>query len=93
MALLDSFAATKDPRVVGQVTAAIYLGASNVYSEAGSVTGHVTRAAFATKISTGGQSFDPLIQSACAFASLTSSSSDTTVNNAVASLWNLWAGV
>lgn len=91
MALIDDYAAAQDPRVIAQVTAAIYAEAQNVYVETG-VTNHAARAVFATKVVTGQQNFTPLILSACAFASLTSASSDTTVNNSVASLWNLWAG-
>lgn len=91
MALIDNFAAAQDPRVISQVTSAIYLAAENIYVETG-VTNHAARAAFATKVVTGQQSLVPLILSACSFASLTAASTDVTVNNAVASLWNLWAG-
>lgn len=91
MALIDNFAAAQDPRVISQVTSAIYLEAETVYTESG-VTNHAARAVFATKVVTGLQNLTPLILSACAFASLTAASTDTTVNNAVAALWNLWAG-
>lgn len=91
MALIDTFAAAQDPRVISQVTSAIYLQAENVYVETG-VTNHAARAVFATKIVTGLQNLQPLILSACAFATLTAQSTDAAVSNAVAALWNLWAG-
>jgi hypothetical protein len=92
MALNDLYLAANDPRVVGQVTAAIYQAAATIYTESNPPANHATRATFATKVATGTVSLQPLILSTCAFASLTTSSTDTTVNNAVASLWNLWAG-
>lgn len=91
MALSDSYAAASDPRVISQVTAAIYSTAANVYSETNPPTNHPARAAFATKVVTGQQSLQPLILSACSFASLDAASTDTTVSNAVAALWNMWA--
>lgn len=95
--LADNYAAAQDPRVIGAVTAAIYAEATNVYNEATTVTGHTTRAAFAHQISQGTVNLNPLILSAVCFASLTALStgptSDTNINNAVASLWNQWAGV
>lgn len=96
MALADSYAASLDPRVISQVTAAIHQTASTVYAESTGVTGHTTRASFANKIATGqynGGNLQPLILDACAFATLTAASTDTTVSNAVAALWNEWAGV
>lgn len=96
MALADAYAASLDPRVQAQVTAAIHLGASTVYNEGTGVTGHTTRAAFAHQISSGqfnGGNLQPLILDACSFASLTAASTDTAANNAVAALWNEWAGV
>ena len=91
MALIDNIAASQDPRVIAQVTSAIYLAAETVYSELSSVTGHVARAQFASKVTTGQVALQPLIVSACCFASLTSASTDTTVNNTVATLWQMWA--
>jgi len=93
MALADDYAASLDPRVIAQVTAAIYTEAQNVETEGTGVTGHTTRAAFATKVVTGQQNLQPLILSACAFGSLNAASTDTTVNNTVATLWNLWSGL
>jgi hypothetical protein len=93
MALIDDYAASLDPRVVAQVQAAIYQVAQSVYTEGTGVTGHTTRAAFATKIVTGQEQFQPLILSACSFANLSAASTDTTVTNAVSALWNMWAGV
>jgi hypothetical protein len=91
MSLQDDYAAAQDPRVVAQVTAAIYAAAANIYSEASTVTNHASRAAFATKIATGQQNLSPLILSAASFAGLTAASTDTTVSNAVAALWSMWA--
>jgi hypothetical protein len=92
MALPDNYAASLDPRVISQVTAAIYLEAQTVYTEASPPANHPARAAFATNVVTGKVNLQPLILSACCFASLTAASTDTTVNNAVAALWNTWAG-
>lgn len=91
MGLIDDYAAAQDPRVIAQVTAAIYAAAENVYTESSTVTNHAGRAAFATKIATGEQNLQPLILSACSFAGLNSTSTDQTVQNAVAALWGLWA--
>lgn len=93
MALIDDYAASLDPRVQAQVTAAIHAQAANVYGEAGTVTGHTTRASFATKVATGIINLQPLILDACSFATLSATSTDTAVSNAVAALWNEWAGV
>lgn len=91
MGLVDDYAASLDPRVVAQVTSAIYQVASNVYSEVSTTPGHATRAAFATQVTTGKQNLQPLILSAVAFASLDAASTDQTVTNAVSALWNQWA--
>lgn len=91
MALADLYAASQDPRVIAQVTAAIYQVSANVYSEVNTVAGHATRAAFATKVTTGNQNLSPLILSVCAFASISAASTDTTVLNAVSALWSQWA--
>ncbi|MHB1950241.1 MAG: hypothetical protein ACYCQK_02050 [Acidiferrobacteraceae bacterium] len=93
MALIDDYAASLDPRVIAQVTAAIHAAAANVYGEASTVTGHTTRAAFANKVATGQVQLQPLILDACSFASLSAASTDSTVSNAVSALWNEWAGV
>lgn len=93
MALIDNYNAAQDGRVKDQVIAAIYQIAANVYGEVNTTTGHTQRAAFATKIANGLIPLDPLVLSACAFASLNATSSDTTVTNAVSALWNMWAGV
>lgn len=92
--LADAYSAATHPYVQAQVTAAIYAAAANVYGEAGTVSGHASRAALARNVTTGAQSLIPLVYSVCAFASLASdtTNSDTTVNNAVAALWNMWAG-
>jgi hypothetical protein len=92
MALADEYAAALDPRVQGQVSAAILAAAQNIYVEASPPANHPARAAFATKVILGQVALQPLIFSTCAFASLTAASTDTTVNNAVATLWNTWAG-
>jgi hypothetical protein len=157
--LIDDYAASLDPRVIAQVTAAIHTAASNVYTEgttiaAGSngqalpqatinvaavsalfgtlgqfvviingaavtinftgttgtsftgcsggtgtlATGqrvtlgnHTARAAFANQVAIGVVNLAPLILDAASFANLTAASTDATVNNAVASLWNEWA--
>ena len=91
--LADSYAASFDPRVIAQLTAAIHQCASNVYGEASTVTGHTTRAAFANKVAIGAVDLQPLILDACSFASLNATSSDSTAGDAVAALWNEWAGV
>ncbi len=91
MALIDDYAAAQDPRVIAQVTAAIYSIAANVYSEVSTTPGHPSRALFATEVVTGKQQMSPLILSACAFATLTSASTDTAVTNAVSALWSMWA--
>lgn len=96
MADADNYAASLDPRVIDQVTDAIHNYASTVYGEASTVTGHTTRASFANKIATGqfnGGNLQPLILDACSFASLNAASTDIAVGNAVAALWNEWAGV
>lgn len=59
---------------------------------ANTVFNHAVRALFATRVSSGLVSFPDLILSAVAFATLNDSSTDTTVSNAVATLWNMWAG-
>lgn len=160
MGLIDDYAASLDPRVIAQVTAAIHAEAANVYTEgttiaSGSnaaalpqstidvaavsalfptvgqfiviingtavtinytgttsttftgcsggtgtlVTGQAVqlanqqaRAKFANQVATGVVNLEPLILDTAAFANLTAASSDTTVSNAVASLWNEWAG-
>lgn len=89
---LDYQEATGDGNLIAQVTASIHLAASNVYAEANPPANHAARAAFATKVTTGQQSLGPLIVSAVAFGSLGAASSDISVNNAVAALWNMWAG-
>lgn len=159
MGLIDTYAASLDPRVIAQVTAAIHAECANVYTEgttvavgsngqtlpqatlnvvstagfaspvgqlvltvagvgntisytgttgttftgcsggtgtlttgqAVTVANHATRAKFANQVATGQVNLTPLILDACAFAALTSQSTDTTVSNAVASLWNEWA--
>lgn len=92
MAFADSYAASLDPRVISSVTAAIYSQAATVYTEASPPTNHLARATFATNVVTGKLSLSPLILSACAFAQLTAATADVTVGNAVAALWNTWAG-
>jgi hypothetical protein len=158
--LIDDYAASLDPRVIAQVTAAIHAEAANVYTEGTTVTSgsnnaalpqatinvastaifnapgqfvvtiagaavtvnftgttsttftgctggtgtlltgqavtradHQKRAAFANLVATGQVNLAPLILDAASYASLTAASSDTTVSNAVAALWNEWAGV
>lgn len=59
---------------------------------ANTVFNHAARAAFATKVANGQVNVSSLILSAVAFATLNSASTDTTVTNAVATLWNQWAG-
>ena len=93
MSHADDYAASLDPRVISQVTGAIMSYAQNVESEGTGVTGHTNRAGFAEKVVTGEEALQPLILSACCFASLSSISTDATVNNAVATLWNLWSGL
>lgn len=92
MGLADDFTASNDPHVQAQVTMAIYAAAQNIYTEASPPTNHPARAAFATRVLSGQLPLQPLIASACAFASLTVSSTDTTVDDAVATMWNTWAG-
>lgn len=92
MAYPDEYAASLDPRIISQVTAAIYSYAATVYTESNPPTNHAARAAFATKVVGGNVNLQPLILSACSFASLAAASTDVAVGNAVASLWNLWAG-
>ncbi len=92
MALIDNYTSALNPIVQAQVTTALYGYANNVYSEASTVTNHTTRAAFANEVVNGRVALQPLIATACAFASLTDTSTDTTVSNAVAALWNLFAG-
>ncbi len=54
----DDYAASLDPRVVAQVTAAIYAQAQNVYTE--TVTSQTpARKVFATKVVTGQQQLWP----------------------------------
>lgn len=93
MALVDNWAAAQDPRVIAQLTAAIYGYLQNVESEATATPSHSNRLVLANKIAIGLQPLQPLILSACCFGALSAASTDTTVNNAVATLWNLWAGV
>lgn len=93
MADADNYAASLDPRVIDTVTSAIHTYAATVYNEGTGVTGHTTRASFANKIANGLVNLQPLILDACSFASLNAASTDTVVGNAVASLWNEWAGV
>lgn len=92
----DDFAAAQDPRVQGQVTAAILNYAANTVLSEGAVTNHVNRAQFATRVVGGLVPLQPLILSAVVFGSLSASSaaptSDTQASNSVAALWNLWAG-
>ncbi len=91
MALLDDYAAAQDPRVIAQVIAGIYAYLETMYAETG-VTNHAARAIFGTKVATGQQNLTPLILTACSFGSLTAASTDVAVGNAIAALWNLWAG-
>jgi hypothetical protein len=91
MGLADDYAASLDPRVIAQVSAAILAAAQNIYTEASPPANHPARAVLATKVMLGQISLQPLIFTACAFASLTAASTDITVNNAVATLWNTWA--
>jgi hypothetical protein len=93
MALADDFTAANDPRVIAQVTAAIYANLQNIESEAPATNGHANRLVLAKTIALGQQPLQPLIFSAVCFGSLTISSTDTAVSNAVATLWNLWSGV
>lgn len=99
--LADSYAASLDPRVIAQVTGAIYAYMQTVESEAitGAITQsiHNSRLLLANKIAIGNQSLQPLILSACTFASLNGmtglATTDTQASNAVAALWNLWSDV
>lgn len=91
MAHADDYEASLDPRVISQVTAAIYSAAQQIYTEASPPPNHAGRATFANKIMSNQVNLQALIASACCFASLNASSTDTAVNNAVFSLWNTWA--
>jgi hypothetical protein len=93
MGFADNFAASKDPRVIDQVTAAIYGYLQTVESEVSTTANHVARLNFANRVALGIQSLDPLILNACCFASLSATSTDQSCSNAVATLWNLWSGV
>jgi hypothetical protein len=93
MAHADDYAASLDPRVQEQVTAAIYSYAQQVDAENTAVPGHTQRVGFANKVVTGEEQIQPLILSACSFASLNAASTDSTVNDAVATLWDIWSGV
>lgn len=88
MAFADDTAAANDPRVISQVTAAIYTEAEQIYS----TSAVAAQKQFATKVVTGQQNLTPLILSAVSFGSLTSASTDTSVSNAVATLWPMWSG-
>lgn len=92
MAFTDDYAASQNPIVQAQVQMAFLAGAANVYSESTSTPGHTTRAAFATEVSTGKVPWQPLVMTVVAFASLTPTSTDAVVSNAVASLWSQFAG-
>jgi hypothetical protein len=92
MALTDDFAAALNPVVQAQVKTALYAYASGIISETPQPTDHTQRLNFATTVLNGSANFDSLILATCAFASLTSTSSDTTVSNAVAALWSAFAG-
>ena len=92
MALTDDYNAALNPIVQAQVTSAFYITASNVYSESAQTAGHTTRAAFATEVANGKVNWQALIAATVAFGSLTSTSTDATVNNAVAALWSMFAG-
>lgn len=93
MANADNYAASLDPRVIAQVTASIYSYIQTVEAEGTGVTNHAARLAFANKVSLGQQNLTPLILAVCSFASVNAASTDTTVNNSVATLWNLWSAV
>ena len=93
MGLSDNYAASLDPRVMQQVTAAIYAELQQIESEASTTPNHAERLKFATQVATGLQNLQPLILSATSFANLTATSTDTTVSDTIATLWNLWSGV
>lgn len=59
---------------------------------ANTVYNHAARAYFASQVVNGRVSIPDLILSAVSFATLNDSSADATVSNAIATLWNLWAG-
>lgn len=86
----DNYAASLDPRMQASITAAIYAYAQQIYG-----TGDAGDKAFATKVVSGIVNLQPLIASACSYASLTAlstaPSSDTTINATVATLWPMWA--
>ena len=96
MSLADDYAASLDPRVISQVTAAIYAFAETVDNEVNTTPNHAVRVTLANLIVTGQKALPPLVTHVCCFAHVTGLStaptSDTTVNNAVAACWNLWAG-
>jgi hypothetical protein len=91
MAFIDNYvSATQDQRVIAQVTAAILTYAEQVYSSDANPDNR--QSIFASKVSLGQLNLGALIQSAVSFANLSAASSDTTVSNAVATLWPMWSG-
>lgn len=81
---------------------AMNVAASNVYSEAGTVTGHGVRATFATKVANGNFNLGAAALAVLTNATIAAEASigvslntipDSDIQFAVNSLWNILAGV
>lgn len=85
-----------------RVSIAMNNAAAAVYSEAGTVTGHAARAAFGSKVASGSYNLQACCLAVLSQATIMNEASllttpgnaipDTDLQNAVNSLWNLFAG-
>lgn len=86
-------AAATDPVFTTAIQGAITLAAEQIYSEGAAVAGHAYRAALATKVVLRPGDFVIPFANACAVTGVDKLSTDAQISNAVASVWNLIAGV
>jgi hypothetical protein len=91
MAFTDDYTASLNPIVQAQVRAAFYAAAVNVFGET-PPSDHTQRVLFGTNVLNGNVNWLSLTLGVCAFAHLTTASSDTTVSNAVAAMWSAFSG-
>lgn len=77
---------------IARVGAAICLAAQSIYSEAGGTTGHAARAAFATKVALAPTAYLSQFSEILAAQGIDHASTDTQIDNMIASVWNTFAG-
>ncbi len=93
MSLASEYSDSQDQSFINTVQIAICAAAVAISSEVNTTTNHANRCALAKAVLAGPSSHAPLFAASLASQGINKASTDTAINNGVASVWDAHAGV